>query len=144
MLKRLKRFTLRGYNMRYAVHTLVGGISAVLGYLTGYIELFGLLLLCMTADFISGIIKAYILKKLSSRRCGIGVLKKTLILQAIVLVHYFTLITDKPETEAMVIWFWVAVEMLSVIENMADCGLPIPKQLKTALLQIKGDEHDNK
>lgn len=130
--------------MRYVGHTIIGGISAVLGYLTGYIELLGLLLLCMTADFISGIIKGYIFKKLSSRRCGIGVLKKTLILQAIVLVHYFTLITNEPTMEAMVIWFWVAVEMLSVLENMADCGLPIPKRLKMALLQIKGDEHDNK
>lgn len=122
--------------MRY---TVIGGISAVLGYVTGYIELFGLLLLCMVIDFVSGIIKAYIFKKLSSRRCGIGVLKKTLILQTIVLVHYFTLVTDNPEMEAMLIWFWVAVEMLSVLENMADCGLPIPKRLKNALLQIKGD-----
>lgn len=130
--------------MRYVGHTIIGGISAVLGYLTGYIELLGLLLLCMIADFISGIIKAYIFKKLSSRRCGIGVLKKTLILQAIVLVHYFTLITNEPTMEAMVIWFWVAVEMLSVLENMVDCGLPIPKRLKMALLQIKGDKHDNK
>lgn len=122
--------------MRY---TVIGGISAALGYITGYIELFGLLLLCMVIDFVSGIIKAFIQCKLSSRRCGIGVLKKTLILQAIVLVHYFTLVTDKPEMEAMLIWFWVAVEMLSVLENMVDCGLPIPKRLKNALLQIKGD-----
>lgn len=127
--------------MRY---TVVGGISAVLGYMTGYVELLGLLLLCMTIDFISGITKAYIYKRLSSRRCGIGVLKKTLILQAIVLVHYFTLVTNEPTTEAMIIWFWVAVEMLSVLENMADCGLPIPKRLKMALLQIKGDDDDNK
>lgn len=127
--------------MRY---TVIGGISAVLGYMTGYVELLGLLLLCMIIDFISGIIKAYIFKRLSSRRCGIGVLKKTLILQAIVLVHYFTLVTDKPEMEAMVIWFWVAVEMLSVLENMADCGLPIPKRLKMALLQIKGEENGDK
>lgn len=127
--------------MRY---TVIGGISAVLGYITGYIELFGLLLLCMVIDFVSGIIKAYIFKKLSSRRCGIGVLKKTLILQAIVLTHYFTLVTDKTEMEAMVIWFWVAVEMLSVLENMADCGLPIPKRLKNALLQIKGEENSDK
>lgn len=127
--------------MRY---TVIGGISAVLGYITGYIELFGLLLLCMVIDFVSGIIKAYIFKKLSSRRCGIGVLKKTLILQAIVLTHYFTLVTDKTEMEAMVIWFWVAVEMLSVLENMVDCGLPIPKRLKNALLQIKGEENSDK
>lgn len=127
--------------MRY---TVIGGISAVLGYMTGYVELLGLLLLCMVIDFISGIIKAYIFKRLSSRRCGIGVLKKTLILQAIVLVHYFTLVTDKSEMEAMIIWFWVAVEMLSVLENMADCGLPIPKRLRNALLQIKGEENGDK
>lgn len=127
--------------MRY---TVIGGISAALGYITGYIELFGLLLLCMVIDFVSGIIKAYIFKKLSSRRCGIGVLKKTLVLQAIVLTHYFTLVTDKTEMEAMVIWFWVAVEMLSVLENMADCGLPIPKRLRNALLQIKGEENGDK
>lgn len=122
--------------MRY---TAIGGISAVLGYVTGYTDLFVFLLLCMCCDFITGIIKAFIQCTLSSRRCGIGVLKKTLILQAIVLVHYFTLVTDNPEMEAMLIWFWVAVEMLSVLENMADCGLPIPKRLKNALLQIKGD-----
>lgn len=129
--------------MRYVNNSIIGGISAVLGYITGYADLFGLLLLCMAVDFITGITKAFIYNKLSSRRCGVGVLKKTLILQAIILVHYFALVANEPQMECMVIWFWVAVEMLSILENMTDCGLPIPKRLKNALIQIKGGEDDN-
>lgn len=129
--------------MRYTTQGIIGGISAVIGYITGYSELLGLLLLCMCCDFVTGVAKAFIQCKLSSRRCSIGVLKKTLILQATILVHYFALIANEPQIECMVLWFWVAVEMLSILENMTDCGLPIPKRLKNALIQIKGGEDDN-
>ena len=125
-------------------NTVVGGISATIGYISGYADLFGLLLLCMLVDFISGLTKAFIFKKLSSRRCGIGVLKKTLILQAVILVHFFALCIDNPKMECLVLWFWIAVEMLSVLENLCDCGVPIPQRLKHALIQIRGGKNEHK
>ena len=41
---------------------------------------------------------------------------------------------------ALVIGFLMANEGLSVIENCARCGLPIPQKLIAALDQLKGDD----
>ena len=42
----------------------------------------------------------------------------------------------------MIIFFYLANEGLSITENAARLGLPVPEKLKTVLEQLKEEKHD--
>ena len=83
-------------------------------------------------------IKAYNTKTLSSSIGFKGILKKVgilIIVMLAVLVDRVTL--DNGGVRTLVIYYFVANEGLSILENLALSGLPIPKKLKDALKVIK-------
>lgn len=43
---------------------------------------------------------------------------------------------------SLAIWFYLANEALSIIENAGRCGVPIPSFLKTALEQMRSKAND--
>jgi len=45
---------------------------------------------------------------------------------------------------SLAIWFYLANEALSIIENAGRCGVPIPSFLKTALEQMKQKADEGK
>lgn len=107
---------------------LVGGIDIALSCL----------LVAIVIDYISGIIKAYETKTLSSAIGFRGILKKVGILLIVMLAVLVDRITiDNGGIRTLVIYYFVANEGLSILENLAQAGLPIPKSLKNALKVIK-------
>lgn len=107
---------------------LVGGFDVALSCL----------LVAIVIDYISGLIKAYNTKTLSSSIGFRGILKKVGILLIVMLSVIVDRITiDNGGVRTLVIYYFVANEGLSVIENLAQAGLPVPKQLKNALKVIK-------
>lgn len=109
---------------------LVGGIDIALSCL----------LVAIVIDYISGIIKAYETKTLSSAIGFRGILKKVGILLIVMLAVLVDRITiDNGGVRTLVIYYFVANEGLSILENLAQAGLPIPKSLKNALKVIKKD-----
>lgn len=109
---------------------LVGGIDVALSCL----------LVAIVIDYISGIIKAYETKTLSSAIGFRGILKKVGILLIVMLAVLVDRITiDNGGIRTLVIYYFVANEGLSILENLAQAGLPIPKSLKNALKVIKKD-----
>ena len=84
--------------------------------------LFGLMFL----DFLSGMFVGYKTQNLNSKRAFKGLRKKLLILE----LAFRTLVG----------LFYCANELLSIAENGARAGLPIPQKLKAALEQCKGDK----
>ena len=109
---------------------LVGGIDIALSCL----------LVAIVIDYISGIIKAYETKTLSSAIGFRGILKKVGILLIVMLAVLVDRITiDNGGIRTLVIYYFVANEGLSILENLAQAGLPIPKSLKNALKVIKKD-----
>lgn len=96
------------------------------------------LLVAIVIDYVSGLIKAYNTKTLSSSIGFRGILKKVGILLIVMLSVIVDRITiDNGGVRTLVIYYFVANEGLSVIENLAQAGLPVPKQLKNALKVIK-------
>ena len=92
------------------------------------------LVVAIVLDYISGLIKAYNTKTLSSRIGFRGILKKVgilLIVMVGVLIDRVTI--NDGSLRTLVIYYFVANESLSVLENLAEAGLPIPKALKEAL-----------
>lgn len=107
---------------------LVGGFDVALSCL----------LVAIVIDYISGLIKAYNTKTLSSSIGFRGILKKVGILLIVMLSVIVDRITiDNGGVRTLVIYYFVANEGLSVIENLAQAGLQVPKSLKNALKVIK-------
>ena len=107
---------------------LVGGFDVALSCL----------LVAIVIDYVSGLIKAYNTKTLSSSIGFRGILKKVGILLIVMLSVIVDRITiDNGGVRTLVIYYFVANEGLSIIENLAQAGLPVPKQLKNALKVIK-------
>lgn len=115
------------------------GVGAILYFLFGEFDIaLQCLLVFIALDYISGIIKAYINKELSSKIGFRGILKKVgiLIIVAVgVLVDRIT--GDSGAVRSLVIYYFVANEGLSIIENLSQTGLPIPKSIKNALKILK-------
>ena len=113
-------------------------ILATVGYL--FIYLLGgwdvalqCLLLAIVFDYISGMIKAFHAKTLSSRIGFHGILKKVGILLIVMLGVLVDRVTGNTgAVRTLVIYYFVANEGLSVIENLGQCGVPIPASIKKA------------
>ena len=114
-------------------------ILATVGYL--FIYLLGgwdvalqCLLLAIVFDYISGMIKAFHTKTLSSKIGLQGILKKVGILLIVMLGVLVDRVTGNTgAVRTLVIYYFVANEGLSVIENLGQCGVPIPASIKKAL-----------
>ena len=114
-------------------------ILATVGYL--FIYLLGgwdialqCLLLAIVFDYISGMIKAFHSKTLSSKIGFQGILKKVGILLIVMLGVLVDRVTGNTgAVRTLVIYYFVANEGLSVIENLGQCGVPIPASIKKAL-----------
>lgn len=107
---------------------LVGGIDVAIQCL----------IVAIIIDYISGLIKAYNTKTLSSSIGFRGILKKVGILLIVMLAVLVDRVTiDTGSIRTLVIYYFVANEGLSILENLAEAGLPVPKTLKNALKVIK-------
>lgn len=122
---------------------IINGISSVIItvfiYLVGGIDVaLTCLLIAIVLDYASGMIKAYVTKELSSKIGVKGIIKKV----AILLVVMLAVLVDRATGETgairtLVIYYFVANEGLSIIENLAKAGVPIPKNLSDALKTLK-------
>lgn len=89
-------------------------------------------------DYITGVINAIISKALSSEIGFKGICKKMMIFILVGVAHLIDLFILQEGTaiRTAVIFFYLANEGLSILENSSKLGLPIPKKLKKVLAQI--------
>ena len=126
--------------MEKATITLVTAeVCTILYFLFGEFDIaLQCLLLFIALDYISGLIKAYCTKTLSSKIGFKGILKKVGILAIVALsVSLDRLAGNTGAMRTLVIYYFVANEGLSVLENFAEAGIPIPNSIKKALKNIK-------
>ena len=103
------------------------------------------LLAFIVIDYISGVIGAYINHELNSRFGFIGILKKTMYFFVIVVAHCVDIATGaRGVLQNIAIGFLISNEGISILENCAKCGIPIPDRLIKALAQIKGEDEKTK
>lgn len=108
-------------------------------YLLGDIDIsLQCLIIAIVLDYISGVIKAFTLKQLSSKIGFKGLLKKIGILMIVMLgVLVDRVAGNTGAIRTLVIYYFVANEGLSILENIAITGVPIPNVLKKALKELK-------
>ena len=126
--------------------TVIGGW---LGYFLGGLDgLMIALLVFVILDYVTGIMCAITDKKLSSAVGFKGICKKVLILMLVGVAHIVDLhvVGTGDALRSAVVCFYLSNESVSMLENAAHLGLPIPEKLKSVLAQLHGriDETDDK
>jgi toxin secretion/phage lysis holin len=114
---------------------LIGGwITAVLG---GWDTALQVLVLFVVMDYITGLIAAWYEKKLDSRIGFRGIAKKILLFVPVALGYWLDVLLGQEILRSLAIWFYLANEGLSMLENLGRCGVPVLAPLKDALEQLK-------
>lgn len=133
------------------VEALAAAGGAILSFFCGLPPIIWILLAVITLDYISGIICGIIGKSpktenggLSSKEAFQGILRKALILFVVLLAALLDrAVSLSAEIEfvavsgATCLWF-IASEGMSILENAAAMGVPIPKILLNMLEMFKG------
>lgn len=131
------------------IKAISGALGAAVGFLYGEINgLFIAIIALMALDYITGIFCAVSTKTLSSEIGFKGLVKKLMILVIIAVGHLVDayIIGTGSALMTAVILFFAANEGISILENAALLGLPVPKKLRDVLEQLKTDsdeEEDN-
>ena len=123
--------------------------SVLAAIATGAVYLFGgfdvalnCLLIAIVLDYLTGVIKAYVKKELSSEVGLKGILKKVGVLIVVMLGVLVDRVTGETgAVRTLVIYYFVANEGLSIIENLGAAGVPIPAKLKKALKALKKESN---
>ncbi len=124
------------WNSIQFVFTAVGGW---LGYFLGGCDgLLYTLLAFVVLDYLTGIMCAIVDKKLSSEIGFRGIFKKVLIFVLVGVGHLLDVqvLGEVGILRTAVIFFYLSNEGVSLIENAAHLGLPIPEKLKAVLEQL--------
>lgn len=140
--------------MKKITEALAAALGAVMSFFTGLPPIIWVLVAVMTLDYVTGLMCGAMGKSpktetggLSSKAAFEGLLKKVLILIVVglaALVDHAIATSAGIEmaavTGACCLWF-VASEGLSILENAASMGVPIPKVLMKALeiMRQKGE-----
>ena len=116
--------------------TVIGGW---IGYFVGGVDgLMTALLIFMVLDYVTGLMCAIADKKLSSEVGFKGICRKVLIflLVGIANVLDVQVIGSGSVLRTAVIFFYISNEGVSLLENAAHLGLPVPDRIKTVLEQL--------
>ena len=126
------------------VQIAVTAIGGWIGYFVGGMDgMLIALIVLMSLDYISGIMCAVIDKKLSSAIGFRGIFKKVMILMLVGVASVIDtyVIGNGSALRTSVIAYLASNEGLSVLENAAHIGLPVPEGLHAALTQLHGREN---
>jgi len=128
--------------------TAVGGwLGWVLGGLDGFVYA---LIAFVVIDYITGVMCAVVEKKLNSEVGFRGIFKKITIFAMVAVGHMVDLhiigpsgvVGDYSAIRTAVIFFYIANEGLSLLENTTRLGVPVPKKLKDVLAQLHNKPKD--
>lgn len=140
----------------YIISGLKAGIaligSFIAAHLGGFDTYLMLLIMLICTDLVTGIIKAAVNKDLASREMLVGITRKGLIMVCVCLGFEINAalatyaaesgITYNLDIRLFVILYFTLEELLSVLENIAVIGVPMPKFI-IQLLRVMVDTATN-
>ena len=113
---------------------LFGGWSALIQILVAFVVI----------DYVTGVLAAAYHGKLDSNVGLKGIAKKIFIFVIVACGH---LVDNAMGIQDIVrdtaIYFYIANELLSILENAGEIGLPVPDILKNSIDSLKGKEKDS-
>ena len=130
-------------NYLQLIFTALGGY---LGWFLGGVDGFMYALITfIVIDYVTGLMVAVLERKLSSEIGFRGIFKKVLIFTFVGIGNIIDvyLIKNGSAIRTAVIFFYVSNEGISIIENSAKIGLPIPQKLRDILKQLNKEDDIN-
>ena len=121
------------------IQLIFAGVGGWLGYFLGGCDgLLYALLAFMVIDYITGVMCAVIDHRLSSEVGFKGIFKKVLIFLLVGVANILDVqvIGTGCVLRTAVIFFYISNEGVSLLENAAYLGLPVPEKIKTVLEQL--------
>ena len=125
------------------IQFIFSAIGGFLGWYVGGVDGFMYALLTfVVVDYLTGMMIAVIERRISSQVGFKGIFKKVLIFVLVGIAHIIDihLIGNGSAIRTAVIFFYTANEGISIIENAAKIGLPIPQKLIDVLEQLKKED----
>lgn len=125
--------------MKEISNSIISVVCTGLIFLLGGIDVaLSCLLIAIILDYVTGSIKAFVTKELSSKIGIRGIVKKVSILFIVMLAVLIDKVTGETGAiRTLVIYYFVANEGLSILENLGQAGVPIPQSIKKALKVMK-------
>lgn len=119
-------------------------ISIFIGFAFGrWHSSLNILLLLMCMDYITGIVRAWRTKSLNSTVARWGIINKFLCFLPIIVSHMVDILLSLDGTILTIcIMFYIFSEALSICENLAQSGVPLPQQLIDVLEKVSNTNKD--
>ncbi|GHU53408.1 hypothetical protein FACS1894132_05470 [Clostridia bacterium] len=127
------------------IETAIAAVGGVLGWYLGGLDGFLYALIAfVVVDYLTGVLCAVVEKKLSSEIGARGIAKKVAIFALIGIAHLVdtNVLGGGSTLRSAVIFFYLANEGLSVLENSVTLGLPVPAKLREVLEQLRDKSED--
>lgn len=119
-------------NIFKSIIAFVGATASFL--LGGWSPLLQVLVLFTAFDYVLGVLVAGAYGKLNSKIGFRGIAKKVAILFLVAVAYAVdTVIGDNTFTRDAVIFFYIANELISILETVGKTNLPVPEVLKKAV-----------
>lgn len=120
-------------------------IGAIVGYLWGgWSTLLGVLLAFVIIDYVTGLLAAGSEGKLSSAIGFKGIARKVVIFLLVAVAHLIDVALggNNDIFRDATIFFYIANELISIIENAGRAGLPVPEKLTNAVEVLRGNKNE--
>lgn len=115
------------------------GTGIVTTLLGGWDNALEILLIIIILDYVTGVASAFKTKTVSSGVGFMGIMKKASMFFVVILAAQIDRITGNTASmfRTCTAFFFIANDAISVLENVGELGLKLPKFLMTALLRLR-------
>ena len=126
-------------NNRIIKAVLAGGATTLHFLFGGWSLPLQILVAVVTIDYLTGLGAAFVGKRLDSNIGSKGIVKKVGFFALVSLAHLLDKGTgmSAPILQTATIWYLVGNEGISITENLAEIGVPIPESLREGLERFK-------
>lgn len=122
------------------IKVFVATIGTIFTWLFGAWDIVLTVLVCfMILDYITGVLRAFVKKEVSSNVGLIGIARKSLILVVLIVGVLLDRLLNEGTWvfRTLIAYFYIANEGISLLENCGGLGLPVPQKLQDTLIQLK-------
>lgn len=124
----------------HTIKYITAGVGTSITWLFGAWDTALTVLVCfMILDYLTGVLRAFINKQVSSNIGLVGIARKSLILIVLIVGVLLDRLLNS-ETwvfRTLIAYFYIANEGISLLENCVGLGLPVPQKLQDTLIQLK-------
>lgn len=122
--------------MQYVITGIGGFVGWFLGGVDGFLYA---LLVFVVVDYLTGLMAAFIQKKISSEVGFRGICRKVAIFCLVGIAHILDaqVIKTGSVLRTAIVFFYLSNEGISILENITIIGLPVPQKLRDVLEQIR-------